>query len=197
MKLINYNKCASADEHGVTLYYADSLKHFTYKYQNPRSSSYRKNESSTAEEKASGFPNSHYRKFKYQERNFRRLSPYQIRVINDAVYGLQGYNRCQLHTMSRKEKQEVIQLHLTATKVLNSWKQEIVSGLVDDFFANWLPEKNGIRRAFQNTKGITDTDLFEQFDFVELNVSYSDIANKLIEKLVLPQDFMDTYRIAA
>lgn len=192
------HKVICADENGITIYFLDTQKHKNCAYLNPYSySSYKNFRLRLSKIKAYMDSSSGYKGKRYQQSKFQKLSPAQNRIVRDAVHGLNAYDPDQLYCMTHKEKLEISKLHYNAKKILNPWKQEIINNLVDDFFASWLPNRNHIRKAFQGTKVAVGSDLFYQFSLDDLKISDLDIANKLIEKGVLPRTFIDQLTIAA
>jgi hypothetical protein len=105
------------------------------------------------------------------------------------VYGFSAYTKEEILTMSKSKKYKVTVAYTKAHRILNRWKQEIVNEAVDVIFLRMFP-KSVLAKQMVSEKGYDDN-LECTISFKDLGVSKKDIANKLIEFGLLPENFFN------
>lgn len=171
MSKINQEKTVSANSKGIVISYGDVNKHMFTRY-----------------------PVEHVRKIqlhgtvKYQTIE-KEFTPIQEDLYQKLVHGFSAYTREELSIMSKTKKFKISVSYTKAHRILNRWKQEIVNEAVDSFMSRLFPHSPVVKQ-FINVKGYDDN-LESVFTFKELGVSKKDIANKLIEFGLLPQNFFN------
>ena len=179
----NDNKVITAGPAGFTVYYIDSGKHFNYAYHQPMLPYLQK-----LQLFGDSYHGKHYQQFEQDVFN-----QYQNRLYKDAVYGFSSYTLLQLRKMSISEKLQIKRVNRHAQDVLNRWKQEIVYKHVDNFLVSVFHKSKGVRRMIEWSSNFTNAKEVNSFGFAELNIRKIDIALKLIEEKILPDNF---FRIA-
>jgi hypothetical protein len=124
---------------------------------------------------------------KYQPLEQPPFNAIQQKLYAEAVYGLSYYSDQDVREMSKSKKLRVLARYAKAQRVLNRWKQEIVYEKVDSFLLALFPH-SAITKALVETKGY-DRSSRESHTFKELGLTPQDIASKLMEAHLLPQDF--------
>lgn len=179
--MYNRNKTVTAGPDGFTVYYLDEKKHCSYPYHQPLLPHLQK-----LQWYGDTYKGKHYQQFEQDE-----FSPYQNRLYKNAVYGLGSYSFEELKKMSLSTKLAIKQTNKLAQQVLNQWKQEIVSKLVDDFLSSVFKKSKGIRNLITYTRNYFNPREVNHFQFAELNIRKVDIALKLIEQKILPDNFFN------
>jgi hypothetical protein len=124
---------------------------------------------------------------KYQSLEQPPFNKLQQKLYAEAVYGLSYYSDQDVREMSKSKKLRVLARYAKAQRVLNRWKQEIVYERVDSFLLALFPN-SAITKTLVETKGY-DRSNRESHTFKELGLTPQDIASKLMEAHLLPQDF--------
>ena len=119
-----------------------------------------------------------------QEPVFNKI---QQQLYSEAVYGLNVYSYTQIQEMPEQRKKEIIKRYTITQRILNKWKQGIVQKAVDDFFVALFP-KSPILKEFAKIDSY-DPKYLDRHTFRELGISQKDVADKLIEKRMLPNNF--------
>jgi hypothetical protein len=174
------NKVVIADAKGITIFYTDSKKRRFYSYDD--------NAPFLPYLKELNLFGDKYKGINYHEYQ-KELSTYQMRLYHDVLYGLNSYSMKQLREMSSAEKQEITAKHLACKKVLNKWKQQILSKAVDELLLSIFFKSTTIRQWVKRGKGFTDSTKDVDISFRELGIDKRQIIDRLIEKRILPQDF--------
>lgn len=186
--MVNEHKVVSANTTGFTVYYIDSQRHFTYKYDQPLLPYLKKLK----------ILGDNYKGKRYQEFDCSEFNGYQRRLYKDAVYGLNSYSLRDLRSMTLKEKLEIKKLNHSAQQALNDWKQELVNDMVDDLLIHGLPHcgklMDKIKAVFQVGERFTSRKEISNLSFADLKLTKRDVALRLMQKGILPQDF---FRAAA
>jgi hypothetical protein len=177
--MINEHKVVTAESNGFTVFYTDSQKHYHYEYDQPLLPYLKKLQ----------LFGDNYKGKKYQQFEADTFTPYQSRLYKDAVYGLNSYSIKQLQAMTTREKQEILRIHRLAQRVINKWKWQIVTGLVDSFMTKTFPRSNILHELVEATKGIMSTREVNTMSFAQLNLTKTDVANKLLQEGILPGNF--------
>jgi hypothetical protein len=139
-----------------------------------------------------------YKGKRYQKFDCGEFNSYQRRLYKDAVYGLNSYSLQELRAMTLKEKLEIKKLNHETQQALNDWKQEIVNDMVDDLLSHGIPGferlMDKIRAVLQVGQKFTSRKEISNLSFADLKLTKRDVALKLMQKGILPQDF---FRAAA
>lgn len=124
---------------------------------------------------------------KYQVLEQPPFNEIQQKLYAEAVYGLSYYSEKDVREMSKSKKLRLLAKYAKAQRVLNRWKQEIVYDRVDSFLLALFPN-SAITKVLVDTKGY-DRSSKDPHSFKELGLSPQDVASKLIEEKLLPQNF--------
>jgi len=120
------------------------------------------------------------------------FSAYQNKLYKQALHGLSIYTDEELSQMSFKEKLQVENLHQRAQRILNEWKQSIVSTEIDKLLLSMFHKSKLLRKEIvEKTKNYTNNTLATNQTFAELRITRVDIARKLVEEGVLPPLFFN------
>jgi hypothetical protein len=128
-----------------------------------------------------------YGHVKFQQLESPILNTIQQKLYSEAVYGLSYFPKDVVAEMSKGKKLRVLARYAKAQRILNRWKQEIVHTKVDSFLLALFPN-SPITKALVETKGY-DRESKECHSFKELGLTQEDVANKLMEFNILPQNF--------
>lgn len=124
---------------------------------------------------------------KYQQLESPVFNKIQQKLYSEAVYGLSYFSKDAVEQMSKSKKLRVLAKYAKAQRILNRWKQEIVHTTVDTFLMAFFPHSS-ITKTLIDTTGY-DRQSKECHSFKELGLTQEDVANKLIEVNLLPENF--------
>lgn len=167
---INPHKTVSAGSKGIIISFRDANKHRFMPYENLHVEE--------IQQKGS---------VKYQSLEQPPFNKIQQTLYAEAVYGLSYYSNADVEKMSKSKKLRLLTKYAKAQRILNKWKQEIVYEKVDSLLLALFPD-SPITKALVETKG-HDRSSKETHSFKELGLSQQDVANKLIEVKLLPDNF--------
>lgn len=166
----NPHKTVSASSKGIIISFRDANKHMFLPYENPVLEDIQLN--------------GHKR---YQQLETPVFNSVQHKLYAEAVYGLSYFSTEQVEQMSKSKKLRVMAKYAKAQRILNRWKQEIVHEKVDSLLLALFPH-SPLTKTLVETKGY-DRDTKETHSFKELGISQQDIASRLIEENLLPENF--------
>lgn len=166
----NSHKTVSAGSKGIIISFRDANKHKFIPYEN----------NYIEEIQVAGHS-------KYQNLEQPTFNKIQQQLYAEAVYGLSYYSEADIAKMSKSKKLRVLAKYAKAQRVLNRWKQEIVYEKVDSFLLTFFPN-SAITKALVETKG-HDRNSRESHTFKDLGLTQKDVAGKLIEVRLLPENF--------
>lgn len=166
----NPNKTVSANSRGIVISFRDVNKHRFFPYENLH----------VEEIQTKG-------KVSYQKVTTSTFNKVQQQLYAETVYGLSYYHEKDLKKMSKAKKQRVLSRYAKAQRILNRWKQEIVSETVDAFLLALFPNSK-VTKALVETKGF-DRQTHDSHSFKELGITQEDVAKKLIDVKLLPENF--------
>ena len=95
----------------------------------------------------------------------------------------------EIVAMSKSKKHRVTIAYTKAHRILNRWKQEIVNETIDTLFLKMFP-KSKTAKQFVSEKGYDDN-IQCIIPFKDLGISKKQIASKLIEFGLLPENFFN------
>lgn len=167
---INPHKTVCAGTKGIIISFRDANKHRFMPYENVQ----------VEEIQSKGT-------VKYQVLEQPPFNEIQQKLYAEAVYGLSYYSEKDVREMSKSKKLRLLAKYAKAQRVLNRWKQEIVYDRVDSFLLALFPN-SAITKVLVDTKGY-DRSSKDPHSFKELGLSPQDVASKLIEEKLLPQNF--------
>lgn len=167
---VNPHKTVSANSKGIIISFGDANKHRFLPYNNLH----------VEEIQTRG-------KAKYQPVESPVFNKIQQHLYGEVVYGLSYYPAADVSKMSKTKKLRLLARYAKAQRILNRWKQEIVSETVDSFLLTFFPNSR-VTKALVETKGYDRTH-HDTHSFKELGLSQEDVANKLIEVDLLPKNF--------
>lgn len=128
-------------------------------------------------------------KVKYQNVHHPRFNKIQQKLYTEAIYGVDFYYPEDIKKMSKKKILSIAAKCAKTQRVINRWKQEIISETVDSFFLSFFPNSR-ITKAIVQTNGY-DRHHRDTHTFKELGLTQKDVAEKLIEVKVLPKNFFE------
>jgi hypothetical protein len=169
----NPNKVASANARGIVIYPGDKKKHHWMAY--------------PAESPLRQIQTLNLSKYQVVE---NRLSPDQIVLLNEALYGLTQYPSTKVHTLSLAERARISDLHDRAQRVILQWKLDIVNNTVDKLLLALFPNSPIVKSITgMDTEGVTTCN---QFTLADLGITKDMIARKLVDQGILPSDYYQT-----
>jgi hypothetical protein len=176
----NPNKTFHCNAKSITVYYTDSKKHFISSYHSEKVNNLQIHGNSPC---SKGYQDD--QSFHQIENLF---TPYQNKLYREAMHGLSIYTGQEIEAMSFKEKLRIEHLHKKAQRILNEWKQSIVSQQVDQLLLTLFPKSPFLKKEIiDRTKDYTNNTITNHHSFSELNITRIDIIRKLIEKKILPE----------
>lgn len=116
--------------------------------------------------------------------------PYNSRqnfLYKRAIFGLAAYSDQEVSEMSKVKVKRINKINRKTQVVLNLWKQELVNSWTNKFFSIIFPT-SPFAKEF-TTCTTVDKNFICTLSFKDLNISKSDIINKLIVEKVLPKEF--------
>jgi len=125
----------------------------------------------------------------FQQYEVDEFNPVQNLMYKKLTVGLKAYTPNQLNQLSKYQKSRIIAKHNRAQSVLNTWKQSIVSNLVDDFFMKLFYRSKLIKDMVSYTKDYNTNFITCPQSFRELGIEKKDVVNKLMEANLLPHNF--------
>jgi hypothetical protein len=170
----NQNKTISCNSNGMVISYGDVNKHQFMRYETP---SHIKNIQLNGT-------------VKYQqiEKN-TQFSPKQKDLYSKVVYGFKAYTPQEIAKMSEKTKKDVSVRYAKAQRILRNWKQDITFSNLDRFLLALFPKSPIIKQMVATTGHIDDVPKEDEISFKDLGIKQDQMANKLIEFGLLPQNF--------
>ena len=169
--MYNPNKTISANSKGIIVSFGDVNKHRFIKY-----------ESETVNQIQL------YGTVKYQSIEQTGFNPIQEKLFAEAMYGLNFYTPEEIKMMPAEKKRFIIVLYTRVQKVLNMWKQEIITKQVNHFFLTLFPNSPYIKFLTENE--YYDKNLECPLTLRDLGItSEKFIAEKLVESKLLPFNF--------
>ena len=169
--MYNPNQTASANSKGLILSFRDTNKHSFISYEIDGVSKFQ-----------SDLP-------KYQEFENPVFNTIQQKIYGEAVYGLNFFTEKQIIKMPAEKKHFIIQTYNKVQKILNCWKQDVANEKVDRLLLNLFPNSR-ITKALVKTKGY-DESIKIKHTFKDLGLSQLNIAKKLVDSKVLPENFFN------
>lgn len=183
--MANPHKTSHCNEKSITVYYTESQKHSKVPY------------ASEKVETIQLYGNSSDG-ITYQDRKPSIVyesdvfSPYQNRLYKQALHGLAIYTDVELSKMTFRDKLKIENLHRRAQRILNEWKQSIVSTEIDKILLSMFHKSKILRKEFiEKTQNYTNNALTNYQTFAELRITRVDIARKLVDEGVLPPLFFN------
>jgi hypothetical protein len=166
----NPHKTVSAGSKGIIISFRDANKHRFMPYEN--------NLVEEIQQKG---------KTKYQVLEQPAFNKIQQQLYAETVYGLSYFSPDDVSKMSKSKKLRVLAKYAKAQRILNRWKQEIVYSKVDSIFLTLFPNSR-ITKLLVDTQGY-DRSNRETHSFKELGLTQQDVASKLMEVNLLPENF--------
>lgn len=166
----NPHKTVSAGSKGIIISFRDANKHRFLPYENAH----------VEEIQVKG-------QRKYQPLEQPAFNKIQQQLYAEAVYGLGHFSEQEVAEMSKSKKLRVLAKYAKAQRILNRWKQEIIFEKVDSLLMALFPD-SPITKVLVDTKG-HDRNQRESHSFKELGLTQQDVASKLIEVKLLPENF--------
>ena len=166
----NPHKTVSANSQGIIISFRDANKHRFQPYANLH----------VEEIQTRG-------KSKYQSVDNPGFNKIQQKLYAEVVYGISHYSEEEVSKMSKTKKLRLLARYAKAQRILNRWKQEIVSETVDSFMLTFFPNSR-VTKVLVETKGY-DRSHHDSHSFKELGLTQEDVAAKLVEVNLLPKNF--------
>jgi hypothetical protein len=113
----------------------------------------------------------------------------QEKMYLEALYGLSIYSEEVVNKLPKNVVVKIMSRCEVVQKILNRWKQEIVNQRVDGLLLSLFP-KSPVVKAMVDTTGYDDT-LRTNIPFRNLGLNQYEIAKKLVQEKLLPQNFFN------
>jgi hypothetical protein len=169
---INPHKTVTANSKGIIISFRDVNKHRFISYENLPVEENQSRDSKVSQQ--------------MEQPVFNKI---QQKLYAEAVYGLSYYTEDEVQKMPKSKKIFLLSRYAKTQRILNRWKQEIVYERVDKLLLALFPN-SPITKQLVETKGY-DREFHETHSFKELGLNQKDIAVKLIEVNLLPQNFFE------
>ena len=174
MTKINTEKSISANSNGIIISYGDAKKHQYMNYETP----------------------AHVRKIqlegtvKYQKiEEDVKLTPKQKDLYSKVVYGFKAYTAEEIKSMSERKKTNVTITYTKAQRILRNWKQDITFKRLDNLLMFLFPNSPIVKQMTAVDGHLDVIEPKDEISFRDLEIKQVQIANKLIEVGLLPQNF--------
>lgn len=115
-----------------------------------------------------------------------RFNEVQQRLYSQLVYGIKEEAKA---TIPAEQLQEIQLKHQKAQKVINTWKNEIVSSYVDVIFGKVFWHSDISKEMIQKTKRDQRSNVLNNMSFKDLGLEKRHVAEKLISHKLLPENF--------
>lgn len=177
MARINLNKTVSANSNGFIISYGDANKHQFMRY---------------------GITPAHVKKIqiegtvKYQRVEEPQpiiFNPVQKELYSRVVHGFKAFTKEEIELMPERKRIAVKVNYTKAQRILSKWKQEIAFKKLDGFLLSLFPKSSIIKEMSEVYGQLEDIPREDQISFKDLKINQNQIANKLIEFGLLPQNF--------
>lgn len=119
----------------------------------------------------------------------QKFNAYQNFLYGRALFGLSVYSPDELNKMSWQKKREIVRLQKHTQRVLNDWKQEILSAQMSSLIYRLFSRSKLANELKENFASISDPNYICKLEFRDLGLTKSDIVVKLIREGILPKDF--------
>ena len=169
--MYNSEKTVSANSRGIIVSYTDANKHMFMNYETPK----------------------HIRKIQLEDKpRYQKIenvffNKTQKDVYLKTVYGFEAFTKEEIAKMSKRQKFNITVIYTKANRILNRWKQEIVNEGLDSLLKHIFPNSPLVSKI-TSIKGYDDRVICD-ISFKDLGISRKQIADKLIEFGILPQNF--------
>ena len=170
---MNNNKTINCTSTCISIMYTDTSKHYTYPYQ------------SALVDELQLFGRTNKLPIK------KDFNKEQSMLFKEAIHGLKLYSGDTISQMNFKRKLAIDSTHRRAVRVLNHWKQNLISDEVDNVLLSLFPKSKLVNQLIEKTKGFTSDEVVNYTKFIELGINKFQIAEKLIEAKVLPITFFN------
>lgn len=128
-----------------------------------------------------------YGTVRYQRLESRPLNKAQQRLYSRTVYGLNYFTDQQLAKLPESERHRITQTYQKVQKILNRWKQQVISKQVDDLLLALFYHSSFVKQFV--SRPCVDDEYIDSHSFKELGISQTMIAKKLIQSKLLPDNF--------
>lgn len=118
----------------------------------------------------------------------------QNKLYKRVMYGIEAMTKAELIELSTHEIRFITREHRRAMKVINAWKNQVVSSYVDKLFSELFWHSDIAKEMVDFSKEEDYEDQENTLTLKELGLSKKQVASKLIEHGLLPLDF---FQIAA
>ena len=174
MAKFNQEKSISANSNGIIISYGDAKKHQFMRYETPSHVNKIQTEGTV----------------KYQKiEEPIKFNPTQKDLFSKVVYGFKAFTKQEIEAMNERKRINVTVTYTKAQRILSKWKQQIAFGKLDKLLLSLFHNSLIIRQMSGITGQLDNIPKDEQVSFKDLGVNQNQIANKLIEFGLLPQNF--------
>lgn len=125
----------------------------------------------------------------YQSVGSSVFSSQQNKLYKRLIYGIEAMTKSELIDLSTVEIRQINRDHRRAMKVLNAWKNQVVSSYIDTLFGELFWHSTIADAMIKFSQEDDYEDLENTLSFKELGLSKKQVASKLIENGLLPVDF--------
>jgi hypothetical protein len=165
----NPNKAVTAKQHGITVSYTDTLKHYNIMYQKKGLETKQLYAAKTIAQKQ-------YDRSK------------QTMLLNDAIYGLSLYTDAEIAQMPKNKKYAILSVYKKAFKSINTFKNERMRSklnyfLTTVFFKSHLAKDIAAFEDEEELHGVNN------MSFHELGITMEMLVERLIQDKVFPPDY--------
>lgn len=125
----------------------------------------------------------------YQSAGSSVFNNQQNKLYKRLIYGIEAMTKSELVELSTMEIRQINRDHRKAMKVLNAWKNQVVSSYVDKLFGEMFWNSSIAEEMINFSKEDDYEDQENTLSFKDLGLSKKQVAGKLIENGLLPVNF--------
>ena len=113
---------------------------------------------------------------------------YQNFLYKRALFGLKTYSQEEIKEMHPQKCERITRVNIKAQRELNLWKQEKIIEATNKLFS--LFTRSSLAKDLINLYSKPDPKFTSKLNFKDLGINKEDIIDRLIQKKVLPTDFL-------
>ncbi len=176
MRQFNPNKSVQATSAGIIITYCDDKKSTMIPYD--------RQQLQQQQLHGTTHNSTHYQRVAPE--NFNSVQQF---IYRKALYGLAVYEPHEVKKMHPREKFEIIKVQKRAQHIINVFKIDTMNDWLRGFFGKYF-HNSAQAKEFMSDKH-TSYDEVTNVSFKDLGINKYMIAQKLVEKKVLPMDFFE------
>lgn len=167
------HKTIHANEHYMHVYYTDTKKYWKIPY-----------DKSPIDDRQLYGQRPPIKQKRGEDFTAKQLAAYKL-----ALHGLKEIDPVKAKKLTFRQKTEIETKHELTKLILNTWKQKLISEIVDKFLAQYFPHSKLVKRLTEASDDLLDPSVECEESFASLGVTRYQIALKLVKESILPDIF--------